>query len=79
MTLEELENWFKEKISQVIPGIETLEKYSIFQEYFSNLNSFLESKQEEIAFFYQEFENKKLKVEKGRAIMLLMEMIKKLK
>ena len=78
MTIEELENWFKEKISQVIPGIETLEKYSIFQDYFSNLNSFLESKQEEIAFFYQEFEEKKLKIEKGRAIMLLMELIKKI-
>ena len=30
---------------------------------------FQNSKQEEIAFFYQEFENKKLKVEKGRFLM----------
>ena len=78
MNLKELSEFIKEKIILIIPGIQDLSGFILVDELFSALNSFLDSKQEEIAFFYQEFENKKLKVEKGRAIMLLMELVKKI-
>ena len=78
MNLKELSEFIKEKIILIIPGIQDLSGFILVDELFSALNSFLDSKQEEFKAFYQEFENKKLKIEKGRAIMLLMELVKKI-
>ena len=78
MNLKELTEFVKEKIIQVIPGIQYLNGFILVEELFTALNSFFDSKQEEFNAFYEEFENKKLKIEKGRAIMLLMELVKKI-